>query len=168
MRKLSSFVFKKIFFWLEPKEIENSQGLQIISWCILVSLSLFLYWSNITIGARVFHTNCWPFFQNCQNLQNIFFLNSHLELRGLCVSIMLGLLCFSAFYLLNKKYNYFLLLLTIFYILFLLPWFLVAGYHELLFTYPEYYLFFIVSLFLFTPRRRFLFLTLFFILSYFL
>lgn len=166
MKKYYSFLFEKVTAWLQPEEIENSPGLQIISWCILVSVVVFLFWSNVVVGARIFNTSCWTFFQDCKNLQDIFFLNSYLGLRSLQITLFLGILCYAAYSLLKKRYLHYLISFLVFYFFLLLPWFLVAGYHERLFTYPEYYLFFIVSLFIFTPKHRFFFLQLFFLLSY--
>ncbi len=168
MKKYYSFVSEKVRTWLLADEIENSPGLKLVAWCILVSSGVFLYWSNIVIGTRVFNTTCWPFFQNCQSLQNLFFFNSHIDLRNVHLPLILGSLCYGSYALLKNRYIHYFLALSFFYFLLLLPWFVVAGYHEVLFTYPEYYLFFIVSLFLFTPGYRFFFLQLFFILSYFL
>jgi hypothetical protein len=54
------------------------------------------------------------------------------------------------------------------YFTFILPWFIVAGYHDVLFKYPEQYFFYVITFFLFTPGYRFFYLQLFFILSYFL
>lgn len=109
MKKYYSFFYEKVVRWLNAEEIEHSPGLQILSWCLLVSSVVFLFWSNIVVGSHIFNTNCWPFWQSCHSLQNIIFLNSYIELRSVQFSLFLGIVCYSAYSLLKRRYTHYLL-----------------------------------------------------------
>lgn len=154
--------------WAKINEIEQSDGLKLISFFVIFVIFLFHRSTFNTIGTKVFYTTCWPFFQKCEALQDVIFFNSHLEFRGIFSMLVFSVICYAIYVLIkNKYYNFYLAVLALF-LTFILPWFIIGGYHDTLFKYPEQYIFFIVALFLFTPGYRFFFLQVFFILSYLL
>ncbi len=166
--QMFSPILKKIENWFQVEEIRNSEGLKLTSFFLLLNIVFLINRLVPFLSEKKFTTYCWPFFQNCTKYQEIFLLNTNTDLRPLVYTFIFSILTYSTYSLYRENYRHFYFSLLSIFTFFILPMFILSGYHYTFFTYIEQYLFYILFIFLLTPGYRFFYLQLFFILSYFL
>jgi hypothetical protein len=149
-------------------EIENSLGLKYISGLILVNLFIFFNTFFILHGKKILETHLFNNSDPILDIVNLYFLNNYIQYRGVLFTVILVLIAYSAYSLFKSKFLEMYLSILAIYVLFYAPFFILLRYNGSYLHFPDFYLFLILFAFLFIRGQRFLYLQLFFVLSYFL